>query len=302
MTEITGLIYDIQRLALHDGPGTRTTVFLKGCPLRCDWCHNPESQSVRPVLAQFKHNCLGCGHCLTACSHQALSRGDEGLQINRTLCQGCGACVAVCPAEALVLHGQQMTVTEVMAEVEKDRLLYENSGGGLTLSGGEPLAQPKFTLALLKAARAAGLHTCLDTCGYAPWATLEQMLPWVDIILYDLKGVDPAKHRTRTGRSNHLILQNLRSLNQEGVQVMLRSPLVPDLNDSEEAMRALADFVLDLQPVPQLEIMPYQQLEEGKYEALGLGGGRQIVPPEPEKVAALAGLLREMGLDCLVAS
>lgn len=300
MNNITGLIFDIKRFAIHDGPGIRTTVFLKGCPLRCDWCHNPESQSARPVLAQFKRNCIGCGKCLEACPQQALTRGEEGIEIDRTLCQACGSCAAVCYAEALVLRGQVMTVAEVMAEVEKDRPFYENSGGGMTLSGGEPLAQPEFSLALLQAAKAAGLHTCLDTCGYAPWATLEQMLPFVDVVLYDLKGVDPALHRRRTGRPNHLILQNLRSLTQDGVQVMVRSPLVPDLNDNEEAMRDLAAFVLDLKHVPPLEILPYHQLGEGKYEAIGMRGGLQAIPLEREKVEALAAVLRELGLDCLV--
>lgn len=298
--ETKGIVFDIKGFAVHDGPGIRTTVFLKGCPLRCDWCHNPESQSDRPVLAQFPRNCIGCGKCLSRCPQQALSRGEGGILVDRDRCRGCGECAKTCYAEALVLRGQVMSAGEVMAEVRKDVPFYQNSGGGMTISGGEPLYQPDFTLALLKAARAEGIHTCLDTSGYAPWSVLEQMLPYVDVVLYDLKGVSPALHRARTGRPNSLIMQNLQALTSDGVAVKVRLPMVPGFNDSESEMRDVARFVADLSHVPPLEILPYHRLGESKYEALGIENGLHLEPPPRAEVEALADLVRELGVDCQV--
>jgi pyruvate formate lyase activating enzyme len=295
-----GTVFDIKGFAVHDGPGIRTTVFLKGCPLRCDWCHNPESQSARPVLAQFPRNCIGCGKCLTRCRQGALSRGEDRILIDRALCRGCGECAKTCYAEALVLRGRVMTVMEVMAEVRKDIPFYQNSGGGMTVSGGEPLHQPDFTLALLEAARAAGLHTCLDTSGYASWSLLERMLPYVNMVLYDLKGVSPAPHRARTGRDNRLIRHNLQALTSEGAAVKVRLPMVPGYNDSEAEIREVAEFLAGLEPVPPLEILPYHKLGEGKYEALGIAHGLHLEPPQRPVVEALAELVRARGVECQV--
>ena len=298
--DIRGVIFDIKRFAVHDGPGIRTTVFLKGCPLRCEWCHNPESQSARPVLAQFRRNCIACGKCLEACPREALVAGEEGIEVNRAVCQGCGACAQACVAEALVLRGQEMTVGEVLAEVEKDRPFYENSGGGMTVSGGEPLFQPDFTRALLQAARQAGLHTCLDTSGYAPWPVLEEMLPFVDLVLFDVKGMRPAEHRQRTGRSNNIILENLRALTSDGASVCVRVPVIRDHNDNELAALELGYFLLSLENVPAVEMLPYHRLGEGKYESLGLRNGVRLEPPARSAVEALAELVRDLGLQCEV--
>lgn len=273
---------------------------MKGCPLRCDWCHNPESQSSKPVLAQFRRNCIGCGKCIEACPQQGITAGENGIVINRALCQGCGACARVCAAEALVLRGQEMTVEQVMAEVEKDRAFYENSGGGMTLSGGEPLFQPDFTLALLQAAKAAGLHTCLDTCGHAFWPVLEQMLPYVDLVLYDLKGIDRQRHQQYTGRSNRQILENLRHLTEDGVCVQVRVPVITDYNDSPEEMTELARYLRSLQNWPPVELLPYHRLGEGKYESLGISNGHHREPPSREQVEALAALICDWGLECRV--
>lgn len=297
---IMGVVFDIKGFAVHDGPGIRTTVFLKGCPLRCDWCHNPESQSGKPVLAQFARNCIGCGKCLTRCPNGALSRGETQIVIDRSKCVGCGACAQTCYAEALVLRGKTMTVEEVMAEVRKDKPFYDNSGGGMTISGGEPLAQPEFTLALLKAAKAEGLHTCLDTSGYASWATLEQMLPYVDMVLYDLKGVSPSLHRARTGRPNSMIMENLQALTSDGVMVKVRLPMVPGYNDSEEAVRDMARFLSSLKHVPTVEMLPYHKLGESKYEALGIQNGLHLDPPVRSDIEALAELVRQAGVECQV--
>lgn len=297
---IKAIIFDIKGFAVHDGPGIRTTVFLKGCPLRCDWCHNPESQAGQPVLAQFRRNCIGCGKCLQRCPNGALSQGEHGIVIDRSRCQACGECARTCYAEALVIRGRAMTVEQVMVEVRKDIPFYQNSGGGMTLSGGEPLQQPEFTLALLKAAKSEGLHTCLDTCGYAPWPVLAQMLPYVDMVLYDLKGINPALHRLRTGRPNSLIMQNLRGLTSDGVQVKVRLPLIPGFNDRVEDIRDFAQFLANLDQVPPVEILPYHKLGEGKYEALGIANGLHLEPPPRPAVEALAEVARGLGVECHV--
>jgi pyruvate formate lyase activating enzyme len=298
--ETKGIVFDIKGFAVHDGPGIRTTVFLKGCPLRCDWCHNPESQSDKPVLAQFPRNCIGCGKCLTRCPNGALSRGEAQIIIDRALCRGCGTCAQTCYAEALVLRGKVMTVEEVMAEVRTDIPFYNNSGGGMTISGGEPLHQPEFALALLKAAKAEGIHTCLDTSGYAPWAILERVLPYVEMVLYDLKGVSPALHRARTGRPNSMIMENLQALTSDGVAVKVRLPMVPGYNDNEEAVRDMARFLAGLKHVPPVEMLPYHRLGESKYEALGIQSGLHLDPPERASIEALAELLRAAGVECQV--
>ncbi|NPV47900.1 MAG: glycyl-radical enzyme activating protein [Armatimonadetes bacterium] len=295
-----GIVFDIKRFAVHDGPGIRTTVFLKGCPLRCDWCHNPESQSSKPVVAQFRRNCIGCGKCIEACPQHGITAGEDGIVINRALCQSCGACTRVCVAEALVLRGQEMTVEQVMAEVEKDRAFYENSGGGMTLSGGEPLYQPEFALALLQAAKAAGLHTCLDTSGHAFWPVLEQMLPYVDMVLYDVKGMDPRRHQQYTGRSNRQILENLRHLTEDGVRVHVRVPVIKGYNDETGEMTELARYLRSLKNTPSVELLPYHRLGEGKYESLGIRNGHHREPPSREQVEALAALIRDLGLECQV--
>ncbi|MCE5239863.1 glycyl-radical enzyme activating protein [bacterium] len=298
--QTSGIIFDIKGFAIHDGPGIRTTVFLKGCPLRCEWCHNPESQSLAPVLAQFRRNCIGCGKCLSRCPNEALSAGEDGIVIDRTRCQGCGTCAETCYAEALVLRGQRMTVAEVIAEVLKDRPFYENSGGGMTLSGGEPLFQPEFAIALLRAAKAEGLRTCLDTSGLVAPEVLQAALECVDLVLYDLKTTDQVRHSRHTGCDNRLILENLRRVTSNGQAVKLRMPLVPGFNDRPEDMEAAARFIAGLKHAPPLEVLPYHKLGEGKYEALGIAGGFQAEPPARAEVEALAAVARKHGVQCEV--
>ncbi len=298
--QTSGIIFDIKGFAIHDGPGIRTTVFLKGCPLRCEWCHNPESQSLAPVLAQFKRNCIGCGKCLSRCPHGALSAGEDGIVIDRARCQGCGTCAETCYAEALVLRGQRMTVAEVIAEVLKDRPFYENSGGGMTLSGGEPLFQPDFAIGLLRAAKAEGLHTCLDTSGLVAPEVLEAALEHVDLVLYDLKTTDQARHSRHTGCDNRQILENLRRVTSNGQAVKLRMPLVPGFNDRAEDMEAAARFIAGLKHAPPLEVLPYHKLGEGKYGALGIVCGFHAEPPTRDELEALAAVARKHGVQCEV--
>ncbi len=300
--DIKGVIFDIKSFAIHDGPGIRTTVFFKGCPLRCDWCHNPESQSLKPVLAQFKNNCIGCYACVKSCPHGALAVGPEGIKIDRQSCQACGACACACPAEALVLRGKTMTVSEVLAEVLKDKPFFDNSGGGITLSGGEPLFQPDFALALLQAAKELGLHTCLDTSGYAPWEVWERILPYTDLVLYDVKCMDMHRHRRHTGRSNSRILENLRALTSNGVAVKVRMPIVPGFNDTLADVEATARFLKSLPHPPSLELLPYHKLGESKYEALGIANGFHAEPPPRTQLELLAEAARRFELACEIGS
>jgi len=303
---ISGLITDIKKFAIHDGPGIRTTVFLKGCPLRCLWCHNPETQSDEPVLAYYVTNCIGCGQCMKACPAGALSRGDEGIIIDRGLCTSCGACACVCPAEAMVMHGREATVEEVLAEVEKDRPFYENSGGGVTLSGGEPLHQLAFAVGLMQAARESNLHTCLDTCGHVPWSAFEAIMPYTDLVLYDMKTLDDERHRQYTGCGNELILENLAALATAEVELLVRTPVVPGFNATADDMGAIADLLIGLRQasaafVPALELLPYHELGESKFERLGMTYElKGLKPPGKALMAELVQTVQDRGVRCSV--
>lgn len=237
---ISGTVFDIQKFSVHDGPGIRTTVFLKGCPLHCLWCHNPESWRAQPELLFSAEKCTGCG-----------------------------ACAKSCRTEALELCGRRETAEEVLAEVLRDRPFYENSGGGMTLSGGEPLAQFAFSLELLKQAKANGLHTCLETCGYAPRDHYLALLPFTDLFLFDVKTVDAERHRSFTGQDNRLILDNLRALDNAGAALHLRCPLIPGMNDSEAELHGIGVLANSLAHVQEIEVEPYHPLGVSKAHRLG---------------------------------
>ncbi len=292
---MTGIIFDIKRFAVHDGPGIRTTVFLKGCPLRCRWCHNPESWVTEPQLACFPRQCIGCEACIRTCEHGAVQLTEWGPRINRELCVVCGACAEACVAEALVIEGREVTAEEVIDEVLRDRTFYETSGGGMTLSGGEPLMQPRFALELLRLARDEGLHTAVDTSGAVPWQTLEQAAELTDLFLYDVKALDPERHRAMTGSGNEKILANLRRLADSGAEIVLRVPLIPGHNDSPAEVDGLAELALEIDA--PVELLPYHRLGGGKFAALGITRPEfEANEPEDEHVEALRERLRDAGV------
>ena len=278
----TGIVFNLQRFSIHDGPGIRTTVFLKGCPLRCRWCHNPESQRREPEISFDAARCVGCGRCVEVCPERCHALTAEGHRFDRVRCRVCGRCAEACLPGALAVVGKRMGVDEVLREVLADRPFYETSGGGMTLSGGEPMAQFPFALALCRAAKQAGLHVALDTCGAAPAAEFDQIAPVVDLFLYDLKAMDPAKHRELTGADNRGILENLRRLDARGAATILRCPLIPGVNDDEAHLHAVAALADSLAHVREITLHPYHSFGEAKYRRLGrepeLTGGS--VPPE----------------------
>lgn len=294
-----GRIFDIQRYSVHDGPGIRTTVFLKGCPLRCKWCHNPEGISRDLHLSFTANRCILCGDCSRACPNgvHALN-ATNGHVLLREGCQVCGKCAAQCPAKALEVVGRDVPVETVLADVLRDRRFYESSGGGMTVSGGEPLLQVEFTEALLSAAKAAGLHTAIETCGYAQFERLERVMPYVDLFLYDIKETDDPRHREFTGVPNVPILANLKRLHDSGARILVRLPTIPGLNDRPEHFESVARLAVSLPRLAGVEVMPYHRLGTTKRERMGLAGVQEldVQPPSDATVAGWVGSLRGMGV------
>jgi len=295
-----GIVFDIKKYSIHDGPGIRTTIFLKGCPLVCQWCHNPESQSPRPEMIFRTGRCDLCGACLEACQHAAITWDVEGPITDRLLCQACGECVEVCYSEARQMVGKQMSLSEVMAEIMQDLTFYEESGGGVTLSGGEPLFQKEFSLAILKACRAHDIHTALDTCGYSNWQTIELVAPFVDLFLYDLKTIDPIKHKQYTGQSNELILANLEGLSRLGANLLVRIPVIPGVNDNEFDMDQMGAFLAALPNSPPVELLAYHNIAEAKYAGLDREYALpDLENPDQARLSTLAELLEAYGLTVI---
>ena len=264
-----GVIYNIQRTSTEDGPGVRTTVFLKGCPLRCQWCSNPESQSFQPQLLMFSDSCSACGKCLKACPHGAVILQKDGRSAtDRSRCRDCGKCAEVCPSGARVMSGKIMTVEEVMAVARADSLFYENSGGGVTFGGGEPISAGDFLIALLEACRDEGFHTCVDTCGHCSPAQFKKVMALTELFLFDCKHMNPAQHKRLTGLDNKRILANLRALLESGIPTQIRIPLMPDLNDSEDNIAALAALLRQYNR-SDVDVLPCHAFGRSKYAALG---------------------------------
>ena len=265
----SGMVFNIQRFSVHDGPGIRTTVFLKGCPLSCLWCHNPEGIDPEPELARTPARCIECGECVQVCPRGLPVPGKTPPPEALDPCLVCGACAEVCPSEARQVAGHTMTVDEVMAEIVKDRVFFEESGGGVTFSGGEPLGQPRFLENLLAACRRQGVHTTVDTCGLAPLADIESVADLCDLWLYDIKTVDDRVHRQVTGASNAQILTNLRRLGDGSRRIWVRVPVVPGINDSSENLAATARLAASIPGVERVCLLPYHPMGRDKLRRLG---------------------------------
>lgn len=263
-----GVVFDIQRYSIHDGPGIRTTIFVKGCPLRCEWCSNPESQNLHPEILVREEKCDRCGKCLDVCLLEAIVLNEDGLQMDRSICNRCMKCADVCLTDALSRTGKNMDVEEIVEEARKDEPFYRNSGGGVTISGGEPLHQWEFTLDILKGCMEKGLHTALDTCGYARWEIFNKILKCTDLVLYDIKHLNPQIHRELTGFGNDLILKNLKKTSEIEKRIWIRIPVIPGYSDSRGYIRELAEFLSEIR-FEKVSLLAYHKWGMGKYKALG---------------------------------
>jgi len=300
---MSGLITNIQGYSIHDGPGIRTVVFLKGCGLECQWCSNPECISARPEIGFFRSLCTACGRCESVCPEEALiCKAGQPPSIDRQRCSGCGECVSVCYYKALVLYGRKMDVVEVFDAVKRDAIFYQASGGGVTVSGGEVLLQPDFVSKLLENCRGDGIHTCIETSGFGAESAFRQILHYTDLVLFDLKHMDNEKHIRYTGQPNNLILSNARVLVESGVEFLFRMPLIPGINDEVQNIRKTADFLTDLgDRARRIEIMPYHRLGKGKYESLEIQYRLAELPvPESDCLEVVRNTFEESGISCTI--
>ena len=292
-----GTVTNIQRFSIHDGPGIRTTVFMKGCNLRCYWCHNPETLDSGPQLQIFPERCIGCGECLERCPHGAHVSVNGHRTFRREVCVGSGACAETCYAQALVLVGKRTSVDEVVEEVLRDRPFYETSNGGVTLSGGEPLLQRDFSYGILERCRRAGVHTAIETAANYPWERLASLLPVVDLVMMDIKLMDPDRHRSCTGVSNRRILENARLLGEEPQPLIVRTPIVPGVNDNAEEVDAIAAFVAQLPNLQYYELLAFHPMATSKYTSLDMDyRARDLTSPPAEQLDRLAEVARRYGI------
>ncbi|MEN8245123.1 MAG: glycyl-radical enzyme activating protein [Thermodesulfobacteriota bacterium] len=294
----TGIIFDIKRYAIHDGPGIRTTVFFKGCPLTCPWCHNPEGIDQSPRVVYRKSMCIGCLECIDACPEKALSPGPDGIITNELYCQHCGTCVDTCPAGARERAGKTETVESLMETIRKDVPFFDTSGGGVTFSGGEPLMQAQFLWEMLEACGKEDIHRVLDTTGYTDPDTLKRVARGIDLFLFDLKFMNAEQHRHFTGVSNEQILKNLELLANLGSRIIIRIPLIPGINDNKDNINNMATFLAHLPQIKTVHILPYHDFQKSKYEKFSMNyQARDIKPPSPERVEAIRKHLADTGLS-----
>lgn len=299
MSELTGKIFNIQPYSIHDGPGIRTTVFMKGCPLSCLWCQNPESQRREDQLLVVKDRCVGCGRCVLACPSGAIELVGKKAVTDRKLCNVCGTCVDQCPEGLREICGEEVTVSELMERASADRLFFENSGGGITVSGGEALAQADFVCEFFKQCKAEGIHTALDTSGFAPWESLKKVAQYTDLVLYDIKHMDSKVHCELTGVPNERILDNLLRLSKTQVEIYVRIPVIPGMNDSDDNMQATAEFVKkELDGRYKIFLLPYHRMGEAKLDSLEEKEGfLNLEPPSQEHMEHLKYFFDALGLD-----
>jgi pyruvate formate lyase activating enzyme len=295
------MIFDVRKYSIHDGPGIRTTVFFKGCPLSCWWCHNPEGQDSRPELVYRKSRCIGCGECVKSCKRGAISLLSGYISVDRADCLVCGNCSNACSSDALSIAGKLMSVKEVLEEIEKDQAFYEESGGGVTFSGGEPLMQPDFLNALLKECAERAIHTTMDTCGHARYEIIRRIRGKVDLFLYDLKTLDSRKHRKYAGVSNQQILRNLKKLAENGSQIVISFPIIPGINDDDKNVTRTAEFVGSLPNIQQVNLLPYHRAGIEKYKSLGKPYKLdKIQPPSNKKIESIKEKIEAFGIKAAV--
>ncbi|MBL3538636.1 glycyl-radical enzyme activating protein [Aminivibrio sp.] len=303
---IRGIVFDIKRYSIHDGPGIRTTFFLKGCPLSCWWCHNPEGMSHRPILIRHPNRCIGCGRCTVSCPTGAWDRTADGqLRRDKGKCILCGKCAEVCPPAAIEIAGREMTPAEVVLEAKKDIPFYDESGGGVTFSGGEPLFQSSFLVACLLRLQEAEVHTAVDTSGYCEESKILEAAEIADLFLFDIKHVDPKKHEYYTGVSNSIILSNLEKLDEVLVRrgrgrINIRMPLIPGINDDPHNLEAVAELSASLKTLSGVNILPYHSTGEGKYRNLGMEYKMgKYLPPREDKIAEALDIFRRQGIEAV---
>jgi len=296
-----GIIFKIERLAVHDGPGIRTVVFFKGCPLRCQWCSSPESQNLGPEVAYDPVRCIRCHRCVFACPQKALSiLQGGGLDFHRGLCTACGECVQACEVGARWLVGWSVHASEVLKEIEKDEIFYHRSGGGVTLSGGEPALQPEFARKILEGARYRGLHTAMETCGAAEWHVFAPLMPFLDLIYVDLKIFSARRHMAMTGRDNARVLQTLEGINSQcrDIELVVRVPVVPGFNDDIDNLGHIAEFLLGLDSLKRVELLPYHRYGVRTYDLLGRRYElSDVMPPAREEMQEIAALFTSRGIS-----
>jgi len=304
MEKCEAVIFDIQRFSVHDGPGIRTLVFMKGCEMKCLWCSNPEGQASKPQLMLYPEKCIGCLSCAKVCPTGAAFTRDGLLLYDNRLCIGCGKCAEVCPAEAKKIAGQHVTVEHVVTEVLKDRLFYRNSGGGVTFGGGEPTLYPEFIRAVAIECQNRGINVAIETCGYAPWGNFEKLVPHINLVMFDLKHMDANTHKKLCGQSSRLIVENLKRLCElqhriEGLEILIRMPIIPGLNDSKDNIHATAKFISSLgSSISGVELLPYHKLGISKYERLGVEYQiAEVKIPDNEHMNAIRDLLQQHGLN-----